>query len=477
MKNSYLSIFCSLLVFFASCEKIDSSLDYDDSEQIEKDLSQEIESDKLVSFELKSSVPAKEAVSSLVTKLTNYEEIPTPLPDLSIEIDLEAIGIQFKTYRIQYKTVDINNNEIILSGDVCYIDAGITGERVLESVSLFHPAFATSERKACEYEQYAFPGRSIHNALVVYPHYQGYYYGRQYRITVCESLLKARQAIDCEIAALDLIKHLDNVRMMKGYYTENMGISCGTAPALATQYLLEQDPEMKEVNTKYINLYSTYCCEGAYSYSDLFWRLTEVAEYDEGLESFTSIEDVKPACVIALIVGTYDTWKGKTDEQGKPFFDGIDDVREFFDPTFLSTPLYDEIFNQQVTDVIECFRQGKMDAHSRMFKRAGFLASTMVAKDIINDESNEKWQALAHALAQNEVIKEGWTPKSLLCISHSRADEFVPVEQAITTYHNLSHYGLNPLVSLKLVNGLNHTEGNQFFTIIDLVLSKHPCSL
>ncbi len=440
------------------------------------------ENNVLVSASLKCVTPASEVADML----GQFDEIPAPN---LLDIDLSELGLELRTYRIVYKTKDNRGQEIQLSGDVSFLANPILPHvRILESVSLFHSAFFTDESKSTEYEQYAFPGRSIHNALVVYPHYQGVYEGRKpeyvegHPVTVAELLLKARQSIDCELAAIELIDRLEGVALMPHYYTENIGLSCGAGTALATQYLLENDTQLKSVNRKSIRLTGTYCCEGCYSYSGLLSKLMEVMPYDESLEEFTSMEDFKPACLITVIVGAYDTWKGLKDQDGNEFFAGVDDVREYFSPEFLNSDNLYEDDGRQITDIIGYFRSGMLNAHSRIFKRAGFLSSTMINPELLNsnheiDTANPKIKTLLDALAQNDKILSGWNPTARLCISHSINDEFVPYSQALGVYKSLSKGGINRNVILQTVPGLNHTEGNQYYGIKDIIIKKHPCLL
>lgn len=464
--SSYVLVACAICLFAVSCSK----------ETVE--ISQTGTTGRLVSAELVKSEPAAEVVDKLVSSL----EIEAPT---LFDIDLSEFGMKMETFRITYNTKDNRGNDIVLSGDVCFMRNPFSdGLRTIESVSLFHQAFTTSEDNNTDYEEYAFPGRSVHNALVVYPHYQGSYAGKDMEgcpVTIAELVLKARQAIDCELAALEFIEGLDGVRMACNYYTENMGISCGAGAALATQYLLENVEEWKILNRSRIRLLSTYCCEGCYSYGDLLWCLTKFYEdyKPDDLSDITSMEDFKPAALIAVLVGAYDTWKGIPDENGRDYFEGIDDVREYFSPEFLAMPLKEKN-GRPVPDVIEYFRSGELGHHSRMFKMAGIKAIDMLNPELIGEDGqinrdDPRMAAMLRVLAKNDIIKDGWYPKAKLCIAHSTADEFIPYTQAVDVYNNLSVYGLNRNVTLKLIPELEHTNANIFYAIVDIVLSKHPC--
>lgn len=423
----------------------------------------------LVSYEFLLAEPLDDKLNALADGLS----IAAPL---ICDIDLSEDGLQFKTYRITYNTVDILGKPIVLSGDVCYIDRGTTGKvRRLESISLFHTSYASTENRCCQYEDKAFTCRAIHNALVVFPHYQGFYAGRAYRVTIEESLLKARQAIDCEIAALQLVEKLDDVALERSYYTNNMGISCGTGPTLATHYLLEQDEALKKVNRDKIHLNSSYCCEGPYKFSEIFTYLVDEFPYEDLQDN----EDFSQIALISIVAGTYDTWKGLTDSQGNEFFKGIDDVKVYFDPTLFTRQDLISEDSTMVTDVVEYFREGKLDHHTDMFKNAGLSSRAMINPELFTEDEkldvdHPLIQALYAALKVNEIITEGWTPQAKLTIAHSTGDELCPYEKTLSVYRSLSDNGNNSQVNLYTTFFLEHTEANQFFAIRDLALQKNP---
>lgn len=417
---------------------------------------------------------------------TDERSVSSMLKNLAHEYDINLDSLDFIdeilddkviSYRFVYTTVDIRGNSIKLSGDLAYMADSGNGFTTLESVSLFHPAFSTDEVHTIEHEDYAFLARSIHSALVVHPHYQGSFEGKNVPgrpVTVGEILLKARQAIDCEIAAINLLKQIFGVGLSETYYTENMGISCGAGVALATQYMLETDASLRRINRKHIKLRSTYCCEGCYSFTDLLAGLTAPVPVDP--EDFSEIDLLRPTAVLAIIVGTYDTWKDMADGQGSTYFRGID-VRDYFSEDFLKFPFVEN--RELVGDIIEYFRRGDLNHHSGMFVKSGFSAREILNPALVEaggvNTENPLIKELFRAISNNEVIKSGWEPICPLCISHSRADEFVPYEQADEIYQNLSIGGSNGNVKMQSADKLSHSQSNAYFFAKDLLLSKHPC--
>lgn len=473
VRFAYRALFVAAVLVASACEKDNLVVEKEDEKEVEKEVEPEIQKEDsvetryLVSYQLLSDVSIKDKIEELAEGYSN-------LTIALLDIDVEKYGTNMVSYRISYNTVDVSGNPVVLSGDICFTNGGLSGKRQIETVSLFHTSFATTENRCCQYEDYAFFGRSIHNALVVFPHYQGFYSGNKYRVTLAESLLKARQAIDCEIAALELIEELDGVEMAPDYCTDNMGISCGTGPTLATHYLLEQDETLVKLNDEFIHLRGSYCCEGPYKYSEIFTYLVDNFPYEDLQDS----EDFSQIALISIVVGTFDTWKGLLDSFGNEYFKGIDDVKAYFNPSlFTRGDLLDG--TAVVNDVVDYFRQGKLDHHTDMFKNAGLSSHEMINPELLTEDGNldvdnELIKALYAAFARNEVIAEGWSPKAQLTISHSTGDELCPFEQAYSVYRSLSGNGRSRNVKFNTIHILEHTDANTYYAVRDILLEKHP---
>lgn len=256
-----------------------------------------------------------------------------------LKCDLLGIDMQLETYRIRYRSMGgaEGKEPVILTGDIAFIaNADHSNKRKLESVSLFHTTFNPSESTSYTWEEMIFPTRAAFNALVVYPFYQGSFSDKGdkadgHTICVSEQLIKARQAIDCELAALEFLETLDHVEMEKCYYTENMGVSNGAGATLATQYLLENDPEYRAINRSLIHLKGTFCSEGCYSWGDLMNSVLTTTGDDVPLGD-ESVDGMKPVALISCLIGAYDTWKDK-------YFDGIELESFFNEEKFLKKPM------------------------------------------------------------------------------------------------------------------------------------------
>ncbi len=434
-----------------------------------KDAPEIYEYGKLVSYHKLND----RTISSLVKEAARRYDIN--LDSLSF-LD-ELLGNRIVSYRLVYTTADARGRAINLSGDVAYM-VGSTGSVIpLNSVSLFHTAFATNEEHCLDYENYAFLARAVHRALVVHPHYQGFFEGKNvpgHPVTVGELMLKARQAMDCEMAAISVLKQIHGPTLDESYYTENIGISCGAGAALATQYLLEMDSALRPINRKYIRLRSTYCCEGCYSYSDLLSDLTSQSSSDP--EEQSEFESFKPIIVMATITGAYDTWKDAPDGNGSTFFKGVD-LKKCFSEDFLKFPFIEQ--KELIGDILEYFRRGELDHYTDMFSRSGFTARNILNPAILGsggiDFTSTVGKELSRVLSINEAFSSGWEPARPICISHSKGDEFLPYEQAYDIFKAIDGGGTNDLVELQSVDDLDHVKGATYFFIKDLLLSNHPC--
>lgn len=466
--NSFFLTITAISVAIASCTKVPDDVP----------AQEESTTSRLVSYSLTSSVPAEEAIEEALEVIKEEsgrftDSVAFKIDKFIDDIDLEQIGLKLESYRITYWSKDNRGNDILLNGDVAFLQNPFNkGCRYLESVSLFHTALFTSSNRATNYEGSLIPMRAIHNALVVHPLYQGVEIDKgKNDIAISEQLLKARQAIDCERAALEFIRQKEGVEMMPGYYTDNISLSVGSGSALATHYLLEQDKEYSKVNREEIHLSGSCLCEGCYSFRSIL-SVFITSKYDTDGENH-----VGPYCLIAAIVGAYDCWKGIDKGDGSCFFDGYE-VEDFFSEKFLSTEAQDSQGNLQGKNLIEYYRAGDMN-HFKEWKYEGLNPLNMLSPEIYAadgsiDENNPKSIALLEALGQNDIVTSGWSPKADLCFCHSLDDELIPYSHVFGIYRNLSCNGFNRNVKMKTAIGVGHDDGNILFVATRYLLRKHP---
>lgn len=401
-------------------------------------------------------------------------------------------GWQLQVYKIVYKTVDIKGDTIQLAGHVGLLNSPSGKTRMpVDAVSLFHTAVNTEELTTTLYEVMVLPFRALYNHVVVYPFYQGIDIDKGvHPVTISEPLLKARQAIDCEVAAMELLDIL-GIDMDRDYYTANMGISNGGATTVATQYMLENYPEYREINRDIIRLKGTYVGEGCYSFRELIPSLTAPAEKSLAallVKDYLSI--IKSASYIACLVGSYDTWKGINGH-----YEDVPDIDVYFSEEFLNIqrPYWNDglsiinYIDQNIprpepdgyTDYIDMFRKGLLCiAEDKIFNLeitvADMINPELLGEDGLVDMSNPYLITVQKAFSENDIFLGGWAPHTMLKMAHSVDDDFVDFKQVREVFEGLNNNGFNRNVALSTVKGLDHLTGTFFFLIKDILAKEEP---
>jgi len=421
----------------------------------------------LVSAKLTSCIPYTDALKDMLDDFS--EDIASLVDQSSIASGLESIKIA--TYEISYWTTVRDSDgyrPAILKGDVSFLteDSGISGKRTLESVTLFNTCFTTCAADTRLCESYINP-RAAYNALIVFPLYQGGSVDDDGKITIeeiitsSEFLMKGRQAIDCELAALEFIDKLGNVSMASGYYTENVGLSNGGGTALAVPYLLENDKEYKQFSDK-INLRSSYVGEGNISSKVLFDNVLNGFDGSEETKFFNASIDVdKLGAVgyITTIVGTYYTWQDK-------YFKDVK-LEDYF------TPGVGKAFLDLFLANDESLLYAVLGSDTDIFD---FVPSNLYERDSNGNYSFKKGTIIDNmyeAFSENEVILSGWTPKTPLRFTHSLNDEFLPYETNFNAWKTLSTYGTKFNVSMGTILAFEHIDATIYLMFTDVILSKH----
>ena len=491
--QSVLLATAALLVFSACQEKADPEVLPEKQEEGKEIVAPG--QGKLVSALLSSTQTVDEAVKSA---LENVGQTSGAMLSDSVVTNIHLLRERFsgtewqmQVYRIKYNTVDIDGNTIQLNGDVGFInETSGKSRRILDAITLFQTAFNTEELTTTLYEVMVMPFRALYNHVVVYPFYQGIGIDRGvHPVTISEPLLKARQSIDCELAAMELLDLL-NVELDENYYTANMGISNGGATTLAVQYLLENDPEYKKKNEDVIRLGGTYSGEGCYSFKKLIPILTAPEKEPKSslLPDYFSM--IKSMAYIACLVGSYDTWNGRNGH-----YQNVSSVDKFFSEDFLKIqrPYWIEPLNiiqlrfpelgrpepDGFMGFIENFRKGFLSLGDEMIFKGELKISDMINPELLDENgivnmAHPYLVDVQEALAENDVFLSGWKPSTPLCLAHSESDDFVDIEQVREVYATLGSNGFNRNVKMPTIKGLDHLTGTFFFLIKDILAKEKP---
>ena len=404
----------------------------------------------------------------LVQNIVDLTEVKEFLHDLDIETDIEL-----RTYRINYKSKGgVNGAEdVILSADVSYLaDKQNRFKRHLESVSLFSVGYGTAYMDISTLNDLVAPARAAHNALAVFPHCQGMVADAgAHLVAPAEFLQKSRQTIDAEIAALQLVKLLDDVTMMSQYYTENIGESNGGGVSLGVHYLLENDPDYKKVNEEYIHLAATYIDEGNLSYTTTFPGLMNTPDSPDGLTFPLTPNGLMPSMYLANVVSSIYSHPEMFVTEDKTYVE-----EDYFKEDFLSLGFYGRQW-------IPYFKTGTMSMAMMAFFYKGGMTG-IVKEDVLDetgniDVNNPAIKCLMDVYALNDVMLGGWSPKKPVKFAHSTIDEFVNFDDVKAVAENLTKGAPGWNVKVSTNSFFGHFTSVYYWLFLDIMLKKHPCPL
>lgn len=467
----------------------------------------------LVSYNLASTKSLEETEAAILAETP--EEYFPQIQEL-FKGFLTGAQWQMRTYTFNYNSVAGDGSPAVLTGQVSFVCDG-TGKivRKLRSVSLYHIMFNVNQNTT--FMQASMPTlRALHHALVVIPLFQGaasdapcYGAVKGHPILVAEPLAKARQAVDCELAAIELLDKLDcAVTLKDDYYTENMGISNGAAIALATQFYLEN--KAKAPVSEKIRLRGTFCGAGCYDFSSMLTQalsLTDLSGYSDAVAAMI------PYAIMGTVISAYadnkkDFGKAKltdyfSDEcvngvfnegvnhAGEPynilkhFWEGdiqmnymdyadLTEEEMAFMESMMTMPMNSE---EIVMPYIASVYENVIDDYTY---RKIFNEKLYVGKDLENGEldvNGDLFKKLMKATAHSDMLKLDWHPASPLRISHSTDDDFLPYDTAYALYGKLSNNGNNKNVSFKTLRGLDHSNSASVLLMLNVGILEHPCPL
>jgi len=188
----------------------------------------------------------------------------------------------------------------------------------------------------------------------------------------------------------------------------------------------------------------------------------------------SSIYDIFPYIYTAMVAGSFDTWEDtiykKSDITALNYYFSSD----FYD---VKIPYKGEEFS-----VLDFYYSGNLSMSAfDIFEDANIDMSNIVNNNLKDpqtgnlDIENTAVKALFEAFNKNKVIADGWSPASKLRFVHSKADEFLPYEDAYQVYENLSNNGFNYNVSFKSLNYLGHIESSLGLLVHDCCFLKNLC--
>lgn len=399
------------------------------------------------------------------------------------------LNVVIRTYQVSYLSKDAAGKDIVLS-TIVSIPAFRSGRKItLSNISLSHSMFNMTDTMTKLIANVTKTRCVLFADVVVSPFYQGGGINKRLPgtfVPIAEHNLKARQAIDAELAALELLDSLKcdsdlNFELDPDYHTYNMGISNGGACALAVLKILENDPEYDKINREKIHLGGTLMGEGSPDYGMLYDQCIE--EYDTPIQ----MNFLKPDALVATVNSSY---KAHAVFAPKDYFFYEDLgmkkkilLEDFFSPEFCAVRLELEEGSLSFFDAYDnCFWLADVSLSTGITSEI-ILRGFEKLSDILNpklfnvdgtlDKNCKEWKALMCALGENSLI-DGFAPRTPLLIFSSKGDTFMPYNINEKLYNNLRDGGDNRNVRMRTLYGLDHFPATFYIWGFELT-HRNPC--
>lgn len=437
-----------------------------------------VEPSKLISYDLVSvksaALALEEANSTMASLQDTYMEGTEGVPAFE-EIECSSdtlLNLVLWTYQVSYLSKDAAGEDIVLSTLVSFPTFKNGRKITFSNISLSHSMFNMTDTMTKLIATVTQARCILFRDMVVSPFYQGGGINKRKPgtfVPIAEHNLKARQAIDGELAALELLDVLKdnpdlNFELSPDYHTYNMGISNGGACALAVLKILENDPQYADINRDKIRLGGTLMGEGSADYSILYDQCID--NYDNSIQ----MDFLKPDALAATINSSYKAHAVYSPKEYFFYNDGQGEkkkllLEDFFSPEFCAVRLQLAEGSLSFFDAYDnCYWLADVSFPSGITseiilhgfeKLTDILNPNLFNEDGTLDKNCKEWQALMRALGENSLI-DGYAPKTPLLIFCSKGDTFMPYNINETLYRNLHDSGNNENVRMRTLYGLDH---------------------
>ena len=364
---------------------------------------------------------------------------------------------RFEKFNFTYNSKDNAGKDIVLSGCVIFPNTPSGNiKHELDGVTLFHP-YWLNVKKCATIVGSPIMSRAAYNQAVVIPDFQGYGLTEEnFHHPFLEYGVLARQSIDCELAALELLEN-HGLALKEDYITYNMGMSKGAPVAMRTLEMV-QNTEPESIRRK-LNIKSTYCCTGPYDPMGL-------------LEAFNS-EGTGTNCWmgVMLISSAYYAYPDK--------FQGYA-IEDFFTEDFNNARFNDGVREYNIVDLVESRLTGEAPLNE-LFTAYGLTSvRRILSPSFFNDNGsfnydNELFSILTGILKSNNTAT-GWDPVTTVLVEHSTDDDFVNYDVSMKAFEDLKsleHGGDNENVHQNTYRLFDHNTMSGL-SIVRMILMEDP---
>lgn len=328
--------------------------------------------------------------------------------------------LQFERYNFTYNSVDVNGKPIVLSGAVIFPNnvPGTSRNYELDNITLFSPYHVAKNSSCVTMSGSPAMLRVLFNSMVVIPDTQGYGASYGTRQPYFESAATARQAIDCELAAIELA-NMHKVGMCKTYGTYNIGSSLGAMTTMAVQKLLETTEPLAVRSL--IRLKSSFC-----SCAPL--DLNAVLKYHASNLIITN-----PMLLALVMNSVY--------YSNQNVFEGYT-IENFMSNDFNMTHVRLGGVDYSLMSMMESLKYDALTINAEYLLNGLVSASTILSDSVYRGFAEGRDNKLCNLIKQiNDANNPalGWTPETDILIEHSQNDDYIPYSSTFGAYEKLKY--------------------------------------
>lgn len=327
---------------------------------------------------------------------------------------------QVESYCFTYQSVSASGQPITLSGRVTLPNMKDGSGHEVSTLSLYLHHHLKGQQEAPTHSLSPIALRVLMNSAVIEPDLEGYGVTADRFACGISFATQARQAIDCVLAALRVMKS-HGVSLAADGHTSAWGVSLGAPVAVATARYYEEQLTLEQ--RKAIRLQDAYCGSGPYMLADMmdYWDENPAANaymarymlmFIHAL-STADLRGYKPSDFMPEWMQSYQV---QVDSKMMAFYDALlqykNDERVF--------DLWPETFS---------YRQMRNSMASDMTMTDGRLA-----------RDNAKTQALLDIMRTQSDWGD-WMPTTTLFLTHCQDDPYMPYEQSQAFYQQKQRSG------------------------------------
>lgn len=412
----------------------------------------------LVSHEMEKSCSVEEMMETTTRSLAVLQEEGILDEDFEASIKYLFQGpitgkeLRFERHHFSYNTVDFEGKPLVLSGNLLFLrHTGKSAPRPKSVVELFSPYLEVIEMEKKILIEPLMSIRTIYDGAVIFPDLQGYGYDSDNFLPISNPILSARQTVDCEMAALELLKDL-KVELSDDYKTYNYGVSHGGATALGIQKYLETTAPQHVRDA--INLEYTACVEGPVDFAALTSNF--FGKKDTYMNSLT----YGPAFVLTFCEAM------ACDSE----FAANYTKEDFFNSDFLSAEI--RLNNGEVVPLFDCMRDGAKGNFTSFKTVESMLKEDMFNADGTVDLTDPRLVALSTFTKKNAILPD-WTPTAEIHITHATTDDFIPYEDVRSWYETMHSKAPDKVKMVTRTHG-DHIDNAFYVMFRDVFFKKKP---